>query len=169
MQIIPVRTADEIDEIRTLFREYEAWLGVDLRFQDLESELAGLPGKYAAPDGVLLLTRDDRRAVGCGALRRFGRGEEKTCEMKRLYVRPEARGLGIGRCLAERLIAEACSLGYETMVLDTLDRLRAAMGLYRSLGFEQTSAYYENPLPGVVYWRLDLNCWQSGSHCGGLG
>lgn len=161
MEIIRAHTAQEIDEIRVLFREYEAWLGVDLGFQEIEEELATLPGKYAAPDGVLLLARKGRAAVGCAALRRFGSVEEKRCEMKRLYVRPEARGMGVGRALAEHLIAEACRLDYGTMLLDTLDRLRAAMGLYESLGFEQTSPYYENPLAGVVYWRLDLKSRQA--------
>lgn len=157
MNIIHAKTPQEIDEVRRLFREYEAYLNVDLCFQEFESELANLPGKYAPPSGTLLLAIDGQTAVGCGALRRLGSIQARTCEMKRLYVRPDARGLGVGEQIAKRLIQEGCRLGYSTMVLDTLDRLKAAMQLYESLGFVRTEPYYDNPLPGVVYWKLDLN------------
>ena len=156
MDIIIAQSRAEIDQIRGLFREYEAFLGIDLSFQNFEAELAALPGKYAAPDGVLLLAREGDNYLGCGALRCFGPKPNQTCEMKRLYVRPYARGRSIGRALAGRLVQEAVRLGYSTMLLDTLDRLKTAMRLYESLGFVRIPAYYDNPLAGVVYWKLDL-------------
>jgi putative acetyltransferase len=156
MNITQAKTLHEIDEARRLFREYEAYLNVDLCFQQFESELANLPGKYALPSGTLLLAKDRQKVIGCGALRRLGAIQDRTCEMKRLYVCREGRGLGIGKQIAERLIQEGVLLGYSTMVLDTLNRLEAAIQLYKSLGFVQTGPYYDNPLPDVVYWKLDL-------------
>lgn len=156
MDIIHAKSPKEIDEVRRLFREYEAFLGVDLSFQQFESELANLPGKYTPPSGTLLLATDGQKAYGCGALRRFGPLQDRTCEMKRLYVRPAARGLGLGRKIARRLIQEGVRLGYSAMVLDTLDKLQAAIHLYESLGFVRTEPYYKNPLGGVIYWKLDL-------------
>ena len=135
MNIINAESPQEIDDIRRLFREYEAYLNVDLCFQQFEAELANLPGRYAPPSGTLLLATDGLIAIGCGALRRLDSIRGQICEMKRLYVRPEARGLGVGRQIAGRLIEEAVRLGYTKMVLDTLDRLEAAMHLYESLGF----------------------------------
>jgi len=157
MQIIEAGSPHELNQIRTLFREYEAFLGIDLEFQGFEQELARLPGAYSPPTGVLLLARDGDEILGCGALRPFGQPEGRTCEMKRLYVRPAARGLGLGRQIAEQLICRSVALGYSTMVLDTLDKLTAAIGLYRQLGFTRTEPYYHNPLPGVSYWKLDLD------------
>lgn len=156
MDIIHVTTPQEIDEVRRLFCEYEAYLNVNLNFQDFESELTNLPGKYAPPFGTLLLAMDERKACGCGALRRFGSVQDRICEMKRLYVRPEAGGLGIGKQMAGRLVQEAVRLGYSTMLLDTFDRLKAAIHLYKSLGFVRTKPYYDNPISGVIYWKLDL-------------
>lgn len=154
MEIIEAKNQAQIDGVRLLFREYEAFLDVDLCFQGFEEELAELPGRYAPPDGVLLLAVENGQAAGCGALRRI---DAKTCEMKRLFVRPAFRGRRLGRALAQRLIIEAVARGYEAMLLDTLDKLKAAVALYRDLGFEQTEPYYGNPLPGVLYWRLELN------------
>jgi putative acetyltransferase len=156
MNIIRANTPKEIEAVRRLFREYEAYLDVDLCFQQFESELKNLPGEYAPPSGTLLLAMDGRQPVGCGALRRIGSIQESICEMKRLYVNPEARGLGGGKQIARRLIQEGVRLGYSTMVLDTLDRLKVALHLYESLGFVRTDPYYDNPLSGVVYWKLDL-------------
>jgi len=156
MDIIHATSQQEIEEVRRLFREYEARLNVDLCFQQFESELAGLPGKYAPPSGTLLLATNGKRAVGCGALRKIESPVNRTCEMKRLYVCPEARGLGIGKRIASGLIQEAIGLGYTAMVLDTLDRLKAAIHLYKSLGFVPAKPYYNNPLPGVIYLRLNL-------------
>jgi GNAT superfamily N-acetyltransferase len=153
MNIIRAHTPKHIVEVRALFREYEAFLDVDLCFQGFEEELAGLPGKYALPDGILLLATAGEKAAGCGALRKLDAG---ICEMKRLFVRPEFRGLGLGKTLARRLVEEAIRLGYSTMLLDTLERLKVAMTIYASLGFVQTPPYYGNPLPSVVYWKLDL-------------
>ncbi|MEW6673786.1 MAG: GNAT family N-acetyltransferase [Thermodesulfobacteriota bacterium] len=153
MNIKRAQTPSEIEAIRRLFREYEAFLDVDLCFQSFEEELAGLPGKYAPPDGILLLASDGQASAGCGALRKL---EDGVCEMKRLFVKPEFRGIGLGAALAKRLIREAADLGYATMLLDTLDRLKAAMSIYESLGFVRTEPYYQNPLAGVVYWKLDL-------------
>ncbi|WP_319525475.1 GNAT family N-acetyltransferase [uncultured Desulfosarcina sp.] len=157
MDIIQATSQQEIDDVRRLFRQYETQLNVDLCFQQFEAELANLPGKYAPPSGTLLLATDGKRAVGCGALRKIGSLTDRSCEMKRLYVCPEARGLGIGKRIANRLIREAIGIGYADMVLDTLDKLKAATHLYESLGFVPTEPYYANPLPGVVYLKLNLS------------
>jgi putative acetyltransferase len=154
MKIIQAQRTDEIEEIRRLFREYEAFLGVDLCFQSFEEELASLPGRYAPPGGSLLIGLIGNEVAGCVALRGLGDG---VCEMKRLFVRPEYRGQGLGRMLAERVIDEAIKLGYSRMRLDTLDRLKEAIKLYESLGFKRRAPYYHNPLAGVVYWELDFN------------
>jgi GNAT superfamily N-acetyltransferase len=143
------------DTVRALFREYEAMLGEDLCFQGFEQELAGLPGKYAPPAGRLFIAREQGEAAGCVALRAVS---PRVCEMKRLFVRPNFRGRGLGRALAVRIIEEARVAGYASMLLDTLERLNAARELYRSLRFEEVAPYYQNPLPGVVYLKLDLGC-----------
>jgi len=153
MRIRQAQTKTEIEEVRKLFQEYEALLGVDLSFQGFKDELAGLPGKYSRPSGDLLIGVMEDRISGCVALRRSDNG---VCEMKRLFVRPEARGKGLGRQLAQDIIAAAQSLGYSLMRLDTLGRLAEAMHLYETLGFKRIDPYYKNPLPGVVYWELDL-------------
>lgn len=153
MEIIDAQTAEQIADVRALFREYERFLDVDLCFQGFEDELATLPGKYAPPDGRLLLATDGGQAAGCVALRRL---DQEICEMKRLFVRPAYRNQGLGRLLATRIVAEATILGYATMRLDTLDRLQDAMRMYASLGFRRCSPYYHNPLPGVVYWERTL-------------
>lgn len=153
MNILIAQTPGQTEEIRGLFREYEQFLNVDLRFQGFEAELAGLPGRYGPPTGVLLIALDEKDAAGCVALRDIGDG---LCEMKRLYVRPRYRGAGLGRKLAYTIIEHAAALGYTLMRLDTLDTLKQAMGLYESLGFKKTGPYYDNPLPGVVYWERAL-------------
>jgi GNAT superfamily N-acetyltransferase len=146
--------AADFSAARVLFREYAAGLGVDLCFQGFDAELERLPEMYGAPEGCLVLARAGERLVGCGALRRLTAGE--VCEMKRLYVRAEARGTGLGRIIAESLVAKGRSLGYSVMRLDTLAHMTAAHQLYRSLGFVESGAYYANPLPDVVYMELDL-------------
>ncbi|MFH2130538.1 MAG: GNAT family N-acetyltransferase [bacterium] len=153
MQIISVQTSPHLNEIRTLFREYEQFLNVDLCFQGFEEELATLPGKYAPPGGALFLALENRSAAGCVAVRTL---DDATCEMKRLFVRPGFRGIGLGKQLATVVIAEALRLGFKRMRLDTLESLTAAMGLYHSLGFRQVDAYYHNPLQNVIYWELSL-------------
>lgn len=152
-QIITASTAAHIETIGNLFREYEQYLQVDLCFQQFEDELAGLPGKYAAPRGALLMAVVDGQAAGCVAMRPLA---DEVCEMKRLYVRPAYLGGGIGKKLAVTVIEGARIAGYGRMCLDTLEKLKPALGLYNHLGFVERSAYYENPLPGVVYLELRL-------------
>lgn len=153
MIIQEATSTKQLDMIRDLFREYEQFLQVDLCFQDFEEELAKLPGKYAPPDGALLLALSSDQPVGCIALRKL---EEGICEMKRLYVKPQGRGTGLGSILASEIISIARRRGYSTMRLDTLDTLTEAIGLYQRLGFRQVAPYYDNPLPGALYWELDL-------------
>lgn len=145
----------ELALVQTLFMEYADGLGVDLCFQGFAAELAGLPGKYAAPAGRLLLAWESGHALGCVALRPV-EGETGACEMKRLYLRPAARGRQLGRQLAERICAEARAAGYRRILLDTLPSMSAARSLYASLGFEPVPAYVHNPLDGVVYLGKDL-------------
>ena len=143
----------DISLARELFREYADWLKVDLCFQGVERELATLPGDYAPPGGRLLIAWHHEKPVGCIALRRV---DATTGEVKRLYVRPEARGRRTGRRLVEQVIAAARQNGYRRLVLDTLPQMAEAQVLYRSFGFTEVPAYYANPLPGVIYLALDL-------------
>ncbi|MBF0546543.1 MAG: GNAT family N-acetyltransferase [Candidatus Riflebacteria bacterium] len=153
MEIKHVTTVEEIEEVRRLFQEYAKFLAVDLCFQGFEEELKTLPGKYAPPKGALLIAREGELVAGCVALRKL---EENVCEMKRLFVRPQFKGKGIGRSLAVQIIREGVSLGYKSMRLDTLDRLNEAMSLYEKLGFKRIAPYYQNPLPDVVFWETPL-------------
>jgi GNAT superfamily N-acetyltransferase len=162
VRIVQVEGESQLEMLRELFREYEAFLGVDLCFQGFEAELAGLPGEYAPPAGWLLLALDGERAAGCVALRPLA---DATCEMKRLYVRPTHQGQGLGRRLAVAVIEQARRAGHRRMRLDTLETLTEAMNLYESLGFRQIQPYYDNPLPGVVYWELDLSLTGSPPAC----
>lgn len=143
----------DINIARELFVEYQRALGVDLCFQDFESELAGLPGRYAPPSGRLLIAAEGDRVLGVAALRAL---EEGDCEMKRLFVRSAGRGSGIGRMLAGRLIDEARLAGYRRMLLDTLPAMAQAQTLYRSIGFVEIAPYCANPIPGTLYMALDL-------------
>ena len=151
MKVIPAATPADVEQARRLFREYETSLGVDLCFQGFEQELAGLPGKYAPPRGRLLLALDDATPTGCVALRPLA---DSVCEMKRLYVRPSARGTRLGRLLAETIIGEARAIGYARMRLDTLPTMREAIRLYRSLGFVEVAPYYANPVKGALFMEL---------------
>lgn len=143
-----VRFPQDRERVVGLFREYADSLGFDLCFQDFETELATLPGKYAPPGGRLLLACNGDHAVGCVALRPIDR---ERCEMKRLYVRPAMRGSGLGRTLAERICEEARAAGYRQICLDTLPSMQAAVGLYTDLGFVPVAPYVFNPLPGALF------------------
>jgi ribosomal protein S18 acetylase RimI-like enzyme len=156
MTTIEIRPADfprDLEVVRGLFREYRDGLGVDLDFQGFEAELASLPGKYAPPLGRLLVAWRGDEAVGCVALRPIDR---VSCEMKRLYVRAEARGEHLGRRLAERICREAREAGYARICLDTLPAMTSAQALYRSLGFVPIEPYVFNPVPGTRFLALDL-------------
>ena len=152
-RITPARIPQDLDIARTLFREYVAGLDVDLAYQGFEEELAALPGKYTTPTGQILLAWRSDEAVGCVALRPLTGG---ACEMKRLYVRPTARGEQLGRRLGESICQAAREAGYKRICLDTLKTMQAAHALYRSLGFSETEAYIFNPLEGAIYMALDL-------------
>lgn len=147
--LISAAGAADADALRELFREYFAWLGPEGWFTDVEAELVALPAGYEA----ILLARDGEEIVGCVALRPLGEG---VCEMKRLYVRPAARGSGAGRALVEASITRARELGHRTMRLDTLPRMDAAQALYLSLGFREIERYNENPIDGVLFFELML-------------
>lgn len=152
--IIQAETAAQIEDARRLFREYEAWLDVDLCFQSFEEELNTLPGKYAQPSGRLFLALIDEKPAGCIALRKIG---NDICEMKRLYVRDDARGTGLGKMLIERLIEEAKTIGYKRMRLDTLpDKMPKAVRLYQSYGFQKIEPYYENPHKETLFMEKEL-------------
>jgi GNAT superfamily N-acetyltransferase len=154
MEFLQAHLPDQIDSTRELFREYEAWVEVDLCFQSFEQELAALPGKYAPPDGRLLLAYQDGQLAGCVALRKI---EDGVCEMKRLFVRPAFHGKGLGRKLIESILSEARDLGYKRMRLDTLPpRMNKAIALYRRLGFREIEPYYDNPVEGALFMELDL-------------
>lgn len=152
--IIQAETPDQIETASVLLREYEAWFGMSLCFQDFEGEVRDLPGKYAMPDGRLLLAYVDKTAAGCIAMRKL---EEGICEMKRLFVRDEFRGHRLGLTLIERVIGDARSAGYKKMRLDTFaPKMGKAVELYRSRGFREIPAYYNNPNSDVLFMELDL-------------
>jgi len=152
--IIEAHSAAHLPTVRDLFQEYAASLPFSLCFQGFENELATLPGKYAPPSGRLLLALDGERALGCVAVREIGPGA--ICEMKRLYVRPGARRTGLGRTLAQRIVNEARSCGYERMRLDTSHDMLAALSLYERLGFVRIPRYNDDPIEGTVWLELNL-------------
>ncbi len=143
----------QVNVSRALFREYEAWLKVDLCFQSFEAELAALPIPYVPPRGALLLATEGDEVAGCGAFRPWS---EDACELKRMFLRPAFRGKGSGRKLANALIDRARGSGYRSMRLDTIDFMREAVMLYQSLGFRRIERYYDNPHPGALFFELDL-------------
>ncbi|MFZ4806843.1 MAG: GNAT family N-acetyltransferase [Hyphomicrobiaceae bacterium] len=149
----PASFPEDRDSVVDLFREYQRSLGVDLCFQGFDAEVAGLPGSYAPPNGRLILARSAGRPVGCIALRRH---DGESGEIKRLYVRPSARGLSLGSRLVAAIVEEARAIGYRRLCLDTLPEMIAAQALYERLGFRPIAAYTFNPVAGARYLGLTL-------------
>ena len=155
VRVVRVRTAADLAAVAALFRAYAASLDVDLGYQDFAGELAALPGRYAAPQGALLLARGPAgAALGCVGLRAIA--PAGTCEMKRLYVAPAGRGTGLGRRLVLAALRRAVRLGYREMRLDTLASMTAAQALYRQLGFAPIAPYYDTPVAGTVFLHRAL-------------
>lgn len=153
-EILEVNTPELINEITHLFRDYEKWLNVSLCFQGFEEEVNTLPGKYAPPDGRLYIVKYNDRFSGCIALRKI---EDGICEMKRLYLKEELRGKGIGNLLVTRIIQDAKDIGYKTMRLDTIkEKMPKAVEIYTKHGFVETDPYYHNPNPHTLFMELDL-------------
>jgi ribosomal protein S18 acetylase RimI-like enzyme len=152
-KIKSIETSEDIESLRTLFHEYARTLGFDLSFQGFDEEVESLPGKYVPPEGCLLIAVEGQDVLGCVALRKT---EGDVCEMKRLFVRPEHRGKGIGRELVHAVINASRDMGYTRMRLDTISSMKEAIALYRSLGFHDTKPYCYNPVPEAVFLELDL-------------
>jgi carbonic anhydrase len=156
LRLISEPSDPALESVRQFFRNYAGWLGVDLCFQGFDDEMAALPGCYAPPRGRLWCAELDGKPVGCVGIRPVSDG---ACEMKRLYVEPEARGYGVGHTLALAAIRAAKELGYKRILLDTLPAMRMAVKLYRELGFKEAPAYYSTPLEGTIFLSLDLENW----------
>lgn len=158
IELVAAENPVQVQAVRELFREYADSLGVDLCFQNFEAELEGLPGEYAPHRGALLLALVDGTPAGCVAMRPLPESDHtNACEMKRLYVRRAFRRFGLGRLLTQRLMDLATQAGHSCMLLDTLDDMEAARGLYTSLGFEEIPPYYFNPIPGAHYLKVELD------------
>ena len=159
-RIAAAETAADLAAAAALFRAYAASLDIDLAYQDFEAELAALPGRYAPPAGALLLARGhDGTALGCVALRPVAPlsvDPAGACEMKRLYVRPDGRGTGLGAALVRAVVGEAARIGYREVRLDTLPAMGSALALYRRLGFAPTAPYYDTPVPGTLFLSRTL-------------
>src|SRR2546429_9412174 len=154
LHLEPAESPEQVELARTLFEEYGASLGFSLCFQNFDKELAGLPGDYAPPEGRLLLAEYEGQLAACVALHKL---EPDICEMKRLYLRPQFRGKGLGRILAERIMTEARQIGYSLMRLDTVEPvMKDAVVMYRKLGFKEIAPYRENPIAGAMYMELEL-------------
>jgi putative acetyltransferase len=154
LSIFQAKSPAQISQARELFVEYAQSLGFSLCFQNFDKELAGLPGDYAPPEGRLLLAEFDGQLAGCIALHKLG---SDICEMKRLYLRPQFRGKGLGRVLTERIIAEAREIGYRRMRLDTVEPvMKDAVAMYRKIGFQEIPPYRPNPIAGAMYMELEL-------------
>lgn len=158
VELLTPATPDLLEATRAIFRDYAQSLDVDLCFQNFEAELATLPGEYAPTQGALLLALVGGEVAGCGALRPLPDADyANACEMKRLYVRPAYRQFGLGRLLAQALLDRGRQAGYSAMLLDTLDDMEAARGLYASLGFVEIPPYYFNPIAGAHYLKAELD------------
>jgi putative acetyltransferase len=156
-QLLSPSSPADFDEARTILREYAEQLGVDLCFQGFDAELTTLAQHYAEPGGLFLLALVDGAVAGCGGFRPLPDADyANACEMKRLFVRPAFRRFGLGRRVAQALLDRALDAGYSTMLLDTLDDMEAARGLYESLGFEEVPPYYFNPIAGAHYLKCEL-------------
>jgi GNAT superfamily N-acetyltransferase len=151
--IRPASFPEDLAAVTAIFREYVMSPKVDLGFQDYEQEFAQLPGKYARPDGCILLATIEGQVVGCAALRRV---DEVTCELKRVYIRPVARGQDLGRRMVQHMLHQATSVGYRRMCLDVLPEFVAAQRLYQSLGFMPAEPVSFNPVPGTRFLALEL-------------
>jgi putative acetyltransferase len=157
LKILQAETPEQVATARELMVEYATGLEFDLCFQGFEQEMRSLPGKYVPPEGRLYLALWDEKPAGVIALRPLGESAAGLCEMKRLYVRSAFRGHGIGRILAERVIAEAAGLGYRRMRLDTIPgKMDRAIAMYRELGFAETSPYYSTPAGKMLFMELAL-------------
>jgi putative acetyltransferase len=154
LNFAPAESPAQIAQARELFLEYAQSLGFDLCFQNFDLELAGLPGDYGPPEGRLFLAEWEGQLAACVALHKL---DSAMCEMKRLYLRPQFRGHGLGRALAERIIAEARQIGYQRMRLDTVEPvMKDAVAMYRKLGFKEIAPYRPNPIAGAMYMELEL-------------
>jgi len=155
MDVATIRdaTAEDVPLVRKLFEEYSGSLGIDLSFQDFQRELETLPGKYAPPEGAVLIASHEGQPCGCVALRKI---DAQACEMKRLYVQPAKRGLGMGRLLVTAILEEARLKGYRVMRLDTLSSMKSAVALYRAFGFREIPPYIFNPIEGALFMEKIL-------------
>jgi len=161
IQLITPASPEVWQETRLILRDYANSLNFDLDFQGFEEELAALPGAYAQPSGLMLLALVDGAVAGCGAFRPLPDADyANACEMKRLFVRPAFRRFGLGRILAQQLMDRATEAGYSSMLLDTLDDMEAARGLYESLGFVDVPPFYFNPIPGAHYLKAELGAFR---------
>lgn len=161
IQLITPESPEDWQETRLILRDYANSLDFDLDFQGFEEELAGLPGAYAQPGGLMLLALVDGAVAGSGAFRPLPDADyPNACEMKRLFVRPAFRRFGLGRMLAQQLMDRATEAGYSSMLLDTLDDMEAARGLYESLGFVEVPPFYFNPIPGAHYLKAELGAFR---------
>ncbi len=158
LRILTAHDTEALEQVRQYFRNYAAWLGVDLSFQNFEQEMASLPGGYAEPQGRLFIAEIDGQPVGCVGVRPLP-DSDGVCEMKRLYVTPEQRGQGVGATLALAAIKAAKEIGYRKLIIDTLPNMRMAVKLYRELGFTEAPNYYQTPIEGTMFLALDLDNW----------
>jgi ribosomal protein S18 acetylase RimI-like enzyme len=153
LKIFEAKTGEDIESFRTLLKEYVDSLGIDLSFQNIQEEMANLPGCYARPEGCILMASYDGEIAGCVALRKLNNG---ICEGKRLYVKPQFRGLDIGKKLMEAIIEEVRKIGYMHIRGDTLPSMKTAQALYASLGFKEIEPYRYNPIEGAIFLELKL-------------
>jgi carbonic anhydrase len=158
LRTLTIDDTEALEQVRQYFRNYAAWLGVDLSYQNFDQEMASLPGTYVAPQGRLFFAEVDGRPAGCVGVRPLS-DSDGVCEMKRLYVEPEERGHGVGAALALAAIKAAKDIGFRKLIIDTLPNMRMAVKLYRELGFTEAPNYYQTPVEGTMFLALDLDNW----------